>query len=62
VGRAIRRYAEGSISWGKALRSEGVVEDYLREEKGESGPFPWDGIVGPVTRESLYRRFRRIVE
>jgi radical SAM superfamily enzyme YgiQ (UPF0313 family) len=62
VGRALRRYAEGRISWGKALRNEGVMEEYLHEEKGESSPFPWNGIVGPVTRESLYRRFRRIVD
>jgi len=62
VGRALRRYAEGRISWGKALRDGGVMEEYLHEEKGESSPFPWDGIAGPVTRESLYRRFRRIVD
>ena len=62
VGRALCRYAEGRTSWGKALRSEGVTGEYLHEERGESSPFPWDGIVGPVTRESLYKRYRRIVD
>ena len=62
VGRALCRYAEGRTSWGKALRSEGVTGEYLHEERGESSPFPWDGIVGPFTRESLYKRYRRIVD
>lgn len=61
VGRALCRYAEGRISWGKALRDEGVPEGYIHEEKGEGDPFPWDRVAGPVGRESLYRRFRRIV-
>jgi radical SAM superfamily enzyme YgiQ (UPF0313 family) len=62
VGRAIMRYAEGRISWGKALRNEGVVEDRIHEEKEESAPLPWDDIAGPAHKESLYRRYRRIVD
>jgi radical SAM superfamily enzyme YgiQ (UPF0313 family) len=62
VGKALRRFAKGRISWGKALRSEGVAEEAVHEEKGDSSPFPWDGIVGPVTRENLYRRYRRIID
>jgi len=62
VGRAIMRYARGRISWGKALRDEGVREDRVHEEKGAGDPLPWDGIAGPADRESLYRRYRRIVD
>ncbi len=56
------RYARGRISWGKALRDEGVREDRVHEEKGAGDPLPWDGIAGPADRESLYRRYRRIVD
>ena len=62
VGKALMRYAKGGISWRKALRNEGVMEGHLHEEKGGEGTLPWDAIVGPVTKEHLYRRYRRIVD
>lgn len=62
VGTALRIYAGGRISWGKALESAGVRESSRHDEKVEETPFPWDDIVGPVTKGSLYRRYRRIVD
>jgi radical SAM superfamily enzyme YgiQ (UPF0313 family) len=62
VGKAIGRFARGRISWGKALRNEGVSAEQVHEERGANSPLPWDGIAGPVTRENLYRRYRRIID
>ena len=62
VGRAIRRFALGGISWGKSLRSAGVDAGYPHEEKGADSPLPWDGIVGPASREGLYARYRRMID
>ncbi len=62
VGRAIGRFAQGRISWGKALRNEGLSADEVHGERGADSRLPWDGITGPVTRESLYRRYRRMID
>lgn len=61
VGNAILRFASGRISWKRALDSEGVDRAYPHEEKGERGPFPWDGLGGPIRPEILYRRYRRMI-
>ena len=60
VGEAIRAYAAGRTSWRKALKDAGANESYPHEDKDDTTHFPWDHITGPVTKESLYRRYRHI--
>lgn len=61
VGRAIVRYAEGGISWKRALETGGVDYAMPHETRGIGTSLPWDTITGPVNREALERRYRQLV-
>lgn len=60
VGYGIVRHITSGVSWKKAMSSEGVDLSFVHEERGMTGPLPWDIIEGPVTREILAARYKRL--
>ncbi len=62
VGRAIILSAVEGVAWGVALRRVGFEDSILYSRKDSATIFPWDRFYGDREKESLYRRFKKVVE
>jgi radical SAM superfamily enzyme YgiQ (UPF0313 family) len=62
VGSALIEYVSGGVSWKRALKAAGVDIDSIHRERGLEGGLPWYSIEGPLSHETLLKRYEGMMK